>query len=49
MDAAKSVLASDEVKDAIAKRKEVSPDNLTDEQRAYLDFLKTLDADSKSE
>lgn len=46
MDAARAVLASDEVKEAIAKHKELNPDNLTDEQRAYMDFINKMDNDS---
>lgn len=46
MGAARAVLASDEVKDAIAKHKELNPDNLSDEQRAYMEFIKKMDEDS---
>ncbi|KAI0566607.1 hypothetical protein FGB62_7g661 [Gracilaria domingensis] len=47
MDAAKHVLESDEVQQAIADHAAGGGDGLTDEQREYLDFIKSLDEESK--
>lgn len=48
MDAARSVLDSDEVQQAVAEHAEKGGDGLTDEQREYMEFIKTLD-ESKGE
>lgn len=43
MQSARDVLASHDVKDAIDKFKVENPDNLTDEQKAYNEFIRKLD------
>lgn len=43
MDAAKTVLESDEVQKAVNDHREKGGDGLTDEQRAYMEFIKSLD------
>lgn len=48
MGAARSVLDSQEVKDAIANQSEDPNDNLTKEQREYMEFIKQLDDKSNS-
>lgn len=47
MGAAKSVLDSDEVRKAIEDHGKDGGDGLTDEQRAYQEFIKSLDADKE--
>ena len=49
MGAAKSVLDSDEVKDAIEKHKADGGDGYSDEQRAYMEFIKSLDNPASEE
>lgn len=49
MGAARSVLDSEEVKQAIEEHAADGGDGLTDEQRAYMEFLKSLDGDSKKD
>lgn len=48
MGAARSVLDSKEVQEAIAKHAADGGDNVTDEQRAYMEFIKSLDAEKAS-
>lgn len=43
MDAARSVLDSEEVQQAVAEHAEKGGDGLTDEQRAYMEFIKSMD------
>lgn len=47
MGTAKSVLESEEVKQAIADHAEKGGDGLTDEQRAYMEFIKSLDQEAE--
>lgn len=47
MDTAKSVLESDDVKKAIADHAADGGDGLTEEQRAYMEFIKSLDEKKK--
>lgn len=42
-ESARDLLASDEMQDAIAKFTAENPDNLTDEQRAYKEFIRQMD------
>lgn len=51
MGAAKSLLESDEVKEAIEAHAAEggNGDGLTDEQRAHLEFMKSLDRDAEKE
>lgn len=49
MGAAKSVLDADEVQQAIADHAAKEGDGLTDQQREYMDFIKSLDSNSKSD
>ena len=44
METARNVLDSDEVQQAIADHGDEAGDGLTDEQRAYMEFVKNLDA-----
>lgn len=46
MGAAKNVLESDEVKKAVADHVAAGGDGLTDDQRAYMKFIKNLDEKS---
>lgn len=48
MGAARSILQSEEVQDAIAKHAADGGDGLTEEQRAYAEFIKSMDADKAS-
>ena len=43
MSTARNVLHSSEVQEAISRLDKNPSDNLTDEQREYLDFIKSLD------
>lgn len=43
LDAARNVLDSDEVQQAVAEHVEKGGDGLTDEQRAYMEFIKSMD------
>lgn len=47
MGAAKSVLESEDVKQAIADHAEAGGDGLTDDQRAYMEFIKSLDQETE--
>lgn len=42
-ESARDLLASNEMQDAIAKFTAENPDNLTDEQRAYKEFIRQMD------
>ena len=43
MDAARDVLESDDVKRAVETHREQGGDGLTDEQRAYMEFIASMD------
>ena len=47
MDAARDVLESDEVKKAVEIHREQGGDGLTDEQRAYMEFIASMDEEKK--
>ena len=49
METARNVLDSEEVRQAIADHDHSSNDGLTGEQRAYMEFVKSLDAKNKSD
>ena len=49
MDHAREVLESDEVKDALEEHKEKGGDGLTDEQRAYMEFIASMDKEKEDQ
>lgn len=49
MEAARSVLDSDEVKQALENHESDNPGNLTEEQQAYQEFIDSLDSKPESQ